>query len=194
MPERCAKQAANLYGANKMSLNMRKQFTEEHMEQMRDSAERPLTGKRWWMDADEPWQCLAVCKEICRAIDSGNPASYLSHLPVHQVRSPVGSPDHAADVLFRRCRGRSPCSPCPASKPLIRWWLVLYSMPSAPTADALKLVNQALELTPGCLPGRLVQWPPALRSAWARLYRRAGRQPHRHGFAPGRLQRNRGAR
>ena len=78
-------QAANLYGANKMSLYNRKQFILDNMEKVRDSASDPLGGELWWVDADEPWQCLAVCKEIVRAIDSGNPAAYMSHLPVHQV-------------------------------------------------------------------------------------------------------------
>jgi DNA-directed RNA polymerase len=88
-------QAANLYGANKMSLAMRREFTEENLDKVIDSAERPLDGERWWLDAEEPWQCLSVCMEINRALKSGDPASYMSHLPVHQVCLPLLFPKFA---------------------------------------------------------------------------------------------------
>ena len=52
--------------------------------QVRDSALRPLDGDRWWMEADSPWQCLAVCKDLTAALDSPDPYQYLSCLPVHQ--------------------------------------------------------------------------------------------------------------
>lgn len=89
-------QAANLYGANKMSLAMRREFTEENLDKVIDSAERPLDGERWWLDAEEPWQCLSVCMEINRALKSGDPASYMSHLPVHQDGSCNGLQHYAA--------------------------------------------------------------------------------------------------
>lgn len=37
------------------------------------------------MEADEPWQALACCMEIARAVRAPNPAAYISHFPVHQV-------------------------------------------------------------------------------------------------------------
>lgn len=37
------------------------------------------------MEADEPWQALACCMEIAQAVRAPNPASYISHFPVHQV-------------------------------------------------------------------------------------------------------------
>ena len=43
-------------------------------------------GKKWWMNADEPWQALACCMEIANAVRSPDPAQYISHFPVHQVR------------------------------------------------------------------------------------------------------------
>ena len=42
-------------------------------------------GKKWWMNADEPWQALACCMEISNAVRSPNPAVFVSHFPVHQV-------------------------------------------------------------------------------------------------------------
>lgn len=37
------------------------------------------------MDADEPWQTLACCMEVARAVRAPDPATYISHFPVHQV-------------------------------------------------------------------------------------------------------------
>lgn len=39
------------------------------------------------MEADDPWQTLACCMEVARAVQSPDPAAYVSHLPVHQVGS-----------------------------------------------------------------------------------------------------------
>ena len=41
----------------------------------------------FWLEAENPWQCLATFIEIAAAVDSGDPASYACRLPVHQVRS-----------------------------------------------------------------------------------------------------------
>lgn len=43
-------------------------------------------GKKWWMNADEPWQALACCMEIANAVRSPDPVEFISHFPVHQVR------------------------------------------------------------------------------------------------------------
>lgn len=37
------------------------------------------------MNTDEPWQALACCMEIAKALRSPDPAAYISHFPVHQV-------------------------------------------------------------------------------------------------------------
>lgn len=50
----------------------------------------------WWMKAEEPFQALAVCKEIIAAIDSGDPASFLSGVPVHMDGSCNGLQHYAA--------------------------------------------------------------------------------------------------
>lgn len=44
-------------------------------------------GRKWWMNADEPWQALACCMEIANAVRSPDPAQFISHFPVHQVRN-----------------------------------------------------------------------------------------------------------
>ncbi|CAM9911438.1 unnamed protein product, partial [Sphacelaria rigidula] len=75
---------ANLYGQDKISFDDRVAFVEDHLEEIRDSAEKPLDGNRWWMEADKPWQCLSVCKDLTAALGSPNPLEYLSRMPVHQ--------------------------------------------------------------------------------------------------------------
>ena len=34
-----------------------------------DSANHPLEGKKWWVQAEDPWQCLASCIEIRNALN-----------------------------------------------------------------------------------------------------------------------------
>lgn len=42
-------------------------------------------GKKWWMNADEPWQALACCMEIANAVRSPESTQFISKFPVHQV-------------------------------------------------------------------------------------------------------------
>lgn len=42
-------------------------------------------GKKWWMNADEPWQTLSCCMEIANAVRSPDSTQFISHFPVHQV-------------------------------------------------------------------------------------------------------------
>ena len=55
---------ANLFGITKVSYDDRLQWTEDHMEMIRDSAANPIRGERFWLQADEPWQALAACREV----------------------------------------------------------------------------------------------------------------------------------
>ncbi|KAG0611165.1 hypothetical protein M758_7G120400 [Ceratodon purpureus] len=91
-------QLANLYGGSvgKMSFNDRAAFAEDHMEDILDSAERPLDGKRFWLTAEDPFQFLAACIDVRDSIASGNPETYVSHLPVHQDGSCNGLQHYAA--------------------------------------------------------------------------------------------------
>jgi len=78
---------ANLYagGVDKLSYNGRITFIENHLEDIFDSADRPLEGKRWWLRAEDPFQCLAACINLAEALRSTSPETTISHLPVHQV-------------------------------------------------------------------------------------------------------------
>ncbi|XP_023368396.1 DNA-directed RNA polymerase, mitochondrial isoform X3 [Otolemur garnettii] len=88
---------ANLTGLKKRaSLHERLAFADEVMDDILDSADQPMMGRKWWMGADEPWQALACCMEIARAVRTPNPATYVSHLPVHQDGSCNGLQHYAA--------------------------------------------------------------------------------------------------
>ena len=45
---------ANLYEYDKASFDECVQFVYDHLEQIYDSTERPMEGKRWWTKADDP--------------------------------------------------------------------------------------------------------------------------------------------
>ncbi|KAG8954804.1 DNA-directed RNA polymerase [Tulasnella sp. 419] len=87
---------ANVFGNDKGSFDDRERFAEEHMEDIFDSANNPLNGRRWWLKSDDPWQCLATCFELRDALTSKNPLEFLSNLPVHQDGTCNGLQHYAA--------------------------------------------------------------------------------------------------
>eukprot|EP00795_Rhopilema_esculentum_P010397 gene10397-19094_t len=87
----------NLHGSlKKASLKERIDFADEKMDEITDSADNPLDGRKWWQAGDEPWQCLAICTEITNAIRSPDPTKYVSYLPVHQDGSCNGMQHYAS--------------------------------------------------------------------------------------------------
>lgn len=87
---------ANVFGYDKASLKDREAFADEHLQDIYDSCENPLTGRKWWLTAEDPWQCLATCFELKHALDSPDPSRYVSHLPVHQDGTCNGLQHYAA--------------------------------------------------------------------------------------------------
>ncbi|ERN18503.1 DNA-directed RNA polymerase 1B, mitochondrial isoform X1 [Amborella trichopoda] len=89
---------ANLYacGVDKLSYDGRLAFVENHLDDIFDSAERPLEGKRWWLNAEDPFQCLAACMNLFEALKSPTPENVISHMPVHQDGSCNGLQHYAA--------------------------------------------------------------------------------------------------
>ncbi|KIY48560.1 DNA/RNA polymerase, partial [Fistulina hepatica ATCC 64428] len=87
---------ANLYGYDKASFSERVRFVEDSLDLIYDSATNPLDGKRWWMDASDPWQCLAVCMELRDALESPDPLTFESGQPVHQDGTCNGLQHYAA--------------------------------------------------------------------------------------------------
>ncbi|XP_041479767.1 DNA-directed RNA polymerase, mitochondrial-like isoform X1 [Lytechinus variegatus] len=87
----------NLTGHKKRcAVEERLQYAHDMMDEIIDSADRPLDGNKWWQESDEQWQTLASCMEVTKAIRSGDPASYVSHLPIHQDGSCNGLQHYAA--------------------------------------------------------------------------------------------------
>ncbi|EXJ78546.1 hypothetical protein A1O1_08947 [Capronia coronata CBS 617.96] len=87
---------ANVYGYDKASLSDRAQFPMDHIDEIYDSVQNPLNGRRWWLSAEDPWQCLATCYELANALDSSDPTKYVSRLPIHQDGSCNGLQHYAA--------------------------------------------------------------------------------------------------
>lgn len=87
---------ANLFGNNKIPHHERVAFADDNMDKIIESAKNPLDGSQWWCGADEPFQALSTCMELVAAIESGNPAEFLSRLPIHQDGSCNGLQHYAA--------------------------------------------------------------------------------------------------
>ncbi|DAA27507.1 TPA: CG4644-like [Bos taurus] len=106
----------NLTGLKKReSLQTRRDYADAVMEDILDSAERPMTGRKWWMEADEPWQTLACCMEIAQVVHSPDPTTYISHFPVHQDGSCNGLQHYAA--LGRDSTGATSVNLSPSDLP-----------------------------------------------------------------------------
>ncbi|XP_036970884.1 DNA-directed RNA polymerase, mitochondrial [Acanthopagrus latus] len=103
----------NLTGLKKReSLQGRLEYANTIMEDILDSADNPLDGNKWWMNADEPWQALACCMEIANAARSPDPTQFISHFPVHQDGSCNGLQHYAAlgrDVIGATSVNLMPC-------------------------------------------------------------------------------------
>lgn len=87
---------ANVYGYDKASFEERLRFTENHLDEIFDAVNNPLDGKRWWLKAEDPWQCLAACNELKAALDLPDPTQYICQLAIHQDGTCNGLQHYAA--------------------------------------------------------------------------------------------------
>ena len=87
---------ANVYGYDKASFDDRLKFTEAHLIEIYDSVDNPLGGSKWWLGAEDPWQCLAACKELKSALQLPDPTRYVCQLPIHQDGTCNGLQHYAA--------------------------------------------------------------------------------------------------
>ncbi|KAF9776654.1 hypothetical protein IL306_005121 [Fusarium sp. DS 682] len=87
---------ANVYGFDKASFDEREAFADKNIANITESVENPLNGSRWWLKAEDPWQCLATCFELKAAYDLPDPTEFVSNLPVHQDGTCNGLQHYAA--------------------------------------------------------------------------------------------------
>ncbi|MCJ1399877.1 DNA-directed RNA polymerase [Xylographa trunciseda] len=87
---------ANVFGFDKANFKERRDFAMNHVKDIYDSANDPLKGSRWWLQAEDPWQCLATCIELKNALESPDPTKFVSYLPVHQDGTCNGLQHYAA--------------------------------------------------------------------------------------------------
>ncbi|KAF4549085.1 DNA-dependent RNA polymerase-like protein [Elsinoe fawcettii] len=87
---------ANVFGYDKASFSEREQFVMDHLDDIYDSANNPLTGRQWWRKSEDAWQTLAACYELKHALDSADPTKYHSRLPIHQDGTCNGLQHYAA--------------------------------------------------------------------------------------------------
>ncbi|KAF1745086.1 hypothetical protein MXB_4963 [Myxobolus squamalis] len=74
---------ANMIGVGRIcSFQERIKLVENQMENIRCSVLNPIE-ECWWKESKHPWQTLAACIELCNALDSPDPFSYQSGLPIY---------------------------------------------------------------------------------------------------------------
>lgn len=87
---------SNVYGFDKASFDEREAFATDNAANIMESATNPLKGSRWWLKAEDPWQCLAACFELNAALALPDPTKFVSSLPVHQDGTCNGLQHYAA--------------------------------------------------------------------------------------------------
>lgn len=70
---------ANCFGEDKISLEERVEWTDEHKDEILAVGNDPLRNTSLWMVADKPWQYLRACIEFSSC---GDNFEYISHLPI----------------------------------------------------------------------------------------------------------------
>lgn len=87
---------ANVYGkGTATTYEGRINWAKACLENIRLSATEPLTTA-WWQEASKPFQTLAACFEIERALSCSDPAKFLSRLPIVQDGTCNGLQHYAA--------------------------------------------------------------------------------------------------
>lgn len=90
-------QLANKFGFDKVSFDKRIAWVHEHEDLILDSAMHPLTGRRFWDEAEDPWQFLAACFEWQGYKKYGE--DYISHIPIAMDGSCNGLQNFSAMLL-----------------------------------------------------------------------------------------------
>lgn len=93
-------QLVGVFGKDKLLMNDRLIFFNEHKDDVLDSARHPLEGEKWWTSGEKPWQTLSLCIEIELVLNfekhGGLIKNYKSRIPIHQDGSCNGLQHYAA--------------------------------------------------------------------------------------------------
>lgn len=106
-------QLANKFGNDKVSFDDRIAWVRDHEAEILDSAEHPIDGRRFWTEADDPWQFLAACFEWAGYKEQGE--SFESHLPIAMDGSCNGLQNFSA--MLRDEVGGKAVNLIPSDKP-----------------------------------------------------------------------------
>ena len=112
---------AGLFGVDKVSMDDRIAWVDEHHGDILDSAFNPLDGERFWTTADKPWQALAACFDYLGYTIEG--PSHKSHLIVG-VDGSCNGLQHLSALLRDRTGGAA-VNLTPSDKPQDIYSLVL---------------------------------------------------------------------
>ena len=106
---------ANCFGIDKVSFEERVAWVRENFGMIRDSAANPLDGRRFWCEAENPYQFLAFCFEYIEMWGSPDADEYVSHLCVGMDGSCNGLQNFSA--LLRDEVGGAATNLVPSEKP-----------------------------------------------------------------------------
>ena len=128
----------------KSAISERLDYAEEVMDDILDSANNPLTGRRWWMKAEEPWQTLSACFEIRDALKHPEgPENFISHIPIHQDGSCNGLQHYAA--LGRDTLGATYVNLVPSQTPQDIYGEIAALVEEKRAADAAQGIGMVLK-------------------------------------------------
>ncbi|KAF5839496.1 hypothetical protein DUNSADRAFT_670 [Dunaliella salina] len=140
-------QVAKCYGngMDKLPFEERHKFGKDNLPRILASARTPLQqgDGQWWLQAEEPWQLLATCCEITAALDSGDPASFPSRLPLQQDGTCNGLQHYAA--LARDYSGAFAVNLVPSPIPQDVYTAVSKVVDARVRKDAEQGVSEALK-------------------------------------------------
>lgn len=78
-------QLSSMYNKSKLNMLDLLLFIEQNKYEILDSAKDPFGGNMWWSKGNNPWQSLALCKELTSVWEfNGDVSKYKSRIPIHQ--------------------------------------------------------------------------------------------------------------
>ncbi|VDO29532.1 unnamed protein product [Onchocerca flexuosa] len=135
----------NLTGILKKESNFtRAVYADEMLPKILESANNPLSGEMWWTKSEEPWQTLSACIEIRNALQTNDPTTFISHLPIYQDGSCNGLQHYAA--LGRDQEGGKEVNLVPAEKPSDVYSSVAFRVEQKRLKDEQSLDSEAHDL------------------------------------------------